>query len=255
VKNYFESRLSARRYAIARPAIHNAALSGFFERTGLGHPLPRGLDVGCGTGQSALALADVAADVVAIDPSAAMLSQCVPHNRITYLRAAAEELPVRNGAFDIITAGQAFHWFDQDTFQAEARRALSDRGWLVIYNSWFTAEMKEEATFADWCKRDYLARYPTPPRNRTPISDEWAYSFGFSLVHQAPFTIEIPMSVGQFSDYTLSTSNVIAAVGESATAFEEAERWIVGSIAPFFDGETRTLIFAGRSVYLRKGGL
>jgi ubiquinone/menaquinone biosynthesis C-methylase UbiE len=201
-----------------------------------------------------VALADVAAEVVALDPSVAMLSQCQPHDRITYLRSSAEQLPVRNGAFEVITAGQAFHWFDQDAFQAEARRALSQGGWLVIYNSWFTAEMKEHAAFADWCKRDYLTRYPTPPRKRTPISDEWAQSFGFSLVHQAPFTIDIPMSLDRFSDYTLSTSNIIAAVGESADAFEQAERWIVRSIRPFFDGEAQTLVFAGKSVYLRKGG-
>ena len=250
---YFENRQSAVRYATARPDIHGTALSKFVALSRIEIPVSKALDVGCGTGQSALALADLAVDVVAMDPSESMLAQCKSRPNIEYKLAAAEDIPANEETFDLITVAQAFHWLNQDAFLAEAQRVLRDGGWLVIYGAWFTAEMKENSDFAKWFKERYLSRFPTPPRNKTPINDAWAREYGFSVRGEEGFSVEAPMTVDRFTDYELSTTNVIAAVEEQRGMFKEAEKWIADSIEPFFDGEKeRTFLFSGKSSYLQK---
>jgi predicted TPR repeat methyltransferase len=66
--NYFENRLAAERYVAARPYIHPIALSKFVGFAGIEFPINEALDVGCGTGQSSIALAEIARHVVGIDP-------------------------------------------------------------------------------------------------------------------------------------------------------------------------------------------
>jgi SAM-dependent methyltransferase len=253
VPNYFEHRLAAERYAAARPYIHPTALSKFVGFTGIEFPIDEALDVGCGTGQSSVALAEMARHVVGIDPSEYMLARCLPHPQVDYKRSDAESLPASDGEVDLITVAQAFHWLDQAAFLAEAHRVLKNGGWLVIYNSWFTTKMKEDATFANWFIGEYLHRYPTPPRNNVTITDEHMRARGFSLRGEEEFSCEIRMTAQQFTDYELSTTNVIAATREDAGLFEEAEHWITKSVEPFFDGDAkRTFLFSGKIWHLQR---
>src|SRR5438132_6446799 len=63
----------------------------------------RVLDVGCGEGQVARRAAALGADVVGVDPTASQV--LVAHQRgggPVYMRAAAEGLPCRPGAFDAV---------------------------------------------------------------------------------------------------------------------------------------------------------
>ena len=251
--HYFENRLAAERYAAARPYIHPTALSKFVAFTGIDLPVAHAIDIGCGTGQSTVALADIAHRVVGIEPSDYMLAGCESHPRIEYKRSVAERIPTDDEEFDLVTVAHAFHWLDQDAFLAEARRVLRQSGWLVIYNGWFTAEMKESVAFANWFKGQYLSRYPTPSRNHEPITDRHARQHGFTLRGEEGFSDEVHMTIRRFTDYELSTTNVIAAVKEQRGLFEEAERWIATSIEPFFEGqEERTFLFSGKIWYLEK---
>jgi SAM-dependent methyltransferase len=91
------------------------------------------VDVGTGNGQAALELAERFERVVAVDPSEAQLANATPHARVTYRRGEAEATGVGDGAADLIAASQAFHWFDQPRFFAEARRALRPRGVVAAW--------------------------------------------------------------------------------------------------------------------------
>ena len=99
-----------------------------------------------------------------------MLAHAIPHPNVKYQQSTAEHIPLADQQVDLITAAQTFHWFDQNAFLAESTRLLRSAGWLVIYMSRFTGEMKENSTFSSWFECEYLDRYPTPPRNRTPIT-------------------------------------------------------------------------------------
>jgi ubiquinone/menaquinone biosynthesis C-methylase UbiE len=157
--NYFEHRLSAERYAAARPDVHAPALERFTAFAGLHGALDELLDVGCGTGQSTVALAALARHVLGIDPAESRLANCARFRNVDYTCATAESIPLDEAACDLVVAAQAFHWFDQDAFLGEAFRVLKDAGWLLIYNAWFTGEMEEDAAFLQWFREQYLGRF------------------------------------------------------------------------------------------------
>lgn len=82
----------------------------------------RALDVGCGSGQLTVLLAEHFDEVLATDVSADQLANAPPHARVTYLEGPAEELVADDRSIDLVVAAQAAHWFDLDKFYAEARR-------------------------------------------------------------------------------------------------------------------------------------
>lgn len=100
---------------------------------GLDEPVPKALDVACGTGQSTLALKEIARDIVGVDSSEKMLALAPKDDRIRYLRASAEDLPFSEAQFDPITVSEAIHWFERHSFLAEASRVLRPSGWLIVY--------------------------------------------------------------------------------------------------------------------------
>jgi SAM-dependent methyltransferase len=95
----------------------------------------RGLavDVGTGSGQAAVELGERFARVLAVDPSDAQLANATPHPRVTYRRGTAEATGADAGSADLVTASQAFHWFDHAKFFEEARRVLRPGGVLAVW--------------------------------------------------------------------------------------------------------------------------
>ena len=129
VVNHFVHASAAARYAAGRPYFHPVVMERICRAVGR-ERFERGLDVACGTGQSARALAEICDRVEAVDISADMLACAEADARIRYFVASAEELPFGDGEFDLVTVGLAFHWFDQERFLREARRVLKDSvGW------------------------------------------------------------------------------------------------------------------------------
>src|ERR1700676_573916 len=103
--NYFAFPTAAERYANGRPFFHPLAIKKIQSVCcGTGR-INRALDVGCGTGQSALALLEIADDIVGLDNSAEMLSHAGRHARIRYVRACAEQMPFDDKSYGLITVG------------------------------------------------------------------------------------------------------------------------------------------------------
>lgn len=104
-------------------------------RNGLGVGM-RLLDVGTGTGVIARAgQEEVGPDgeVVAVDPSAGMLEQARAAGVERTMTGQAEDLPVADGAFDMLTMGYALrHVADLNTTFAEYLRALAPGGRVLL---------------------------------------------------------------------------------------------------------------------------
>jgi ubiquinone/menaquinone biosynthesis C-methylase UbiE len=96
------------------------------------------LDVGCGTGRFAGALAEhFDALVYALDPSASMLAQApsLGSRRVIFQQGKAECLPYRNNSIDLIFLSQVYHHLDRGQAVTEFYRVLRNGGYLCIRNS------------------------------------------------------------------------------------------------------------------------
>jgi SAM-dependent methyltransferase len=113
---------------------------GFFEhlfQRSLIAPGSRVLDVGTGTGTVARGLAKRGCNVLGLDLSATLLQEAERLDgeagvAVDYVRASAEETGQPNHNFDVVTAGQCWHWFDRPRAAIEARRVIVPGGHLVI---------------------------------------------------------------------------------------------------------------------------
>ena len=64
------------------------------------------------------------------------------------------------------------------------------------------------------------------------------------------------MTVDRFTDYQLSTTNIIAAVRDGAGSYDDAAGWIQSSLEGFFgDAPERVFLFSGKIWYLEKVAL
>ncbi|MBP19056.1 MAG: methyltransferase domain-containing protein [Pseudomonadales bacterium] len=250
IANLFVHQSAAQRYASARPYFHQLVTEAISAFTRVSE-FSCALDVGCGTGQSARALTDIAETVNAIDISPEMIGETEHHNRVHYQVASAENMPFEDDSFQLLTAGLAFHWFDQSAFLTEARRVLQSGGWLVVYNSFFKGKMIENDSFKEWALGVYPQRFPKPPRHAEGIRDENIDPFGFKLKGHEKFTHDEVMSVAQLVEYLLTHTNVIAMVESGSTPLDDAASWITSSVTPFFKAERGTMQFGGDIWYLR----
>lgn len=102
---------------------------------GVGLAGQRALDLGTGTGALARGLAARGCRVVGLDPARPMMLQArdLEGGRgCAFVAGRAEALPLRDGAFDVVTAGQCWHWFDRPRAAAECARVLRPGGRLAI---------------------------------------------------------------------------------------------------------------------------
>jgi SAM-dependent methyltransferase len=70
-----------------------------------------------------------------------LLAEVLPADRV--LDAAAEDLPVETSSLDLVTAGDAWHWFDGERVVPEMARVLRPGGELVLaWHAPFPGERK-----------------------------------------------------------------------------------------------------------------
>jgi SAM-dependent methyltransferase len=89
------------------------------------------LDCATGSGQLALGLVDFCERIIAMDASPEQVARATAHSRIEYRVAPAEDTGLDDGSVDLLTVGQALHWFDHARFNAEVDRVLAAGGLLV----------------------------------------------------------------------------------------------------------------------------
>ena len=102
-------------------------------------PADRVLDVGCGSGQFAVAIAPLVARVVGADLTPAMLDAARAQQaaagvaNVEWLQADSTELPVADGAFNIVTSRSMLHHAaDPAATLAEMRRACAAGGRIAV---------------------------------------------------------------------------------------------------------------------------
>lgn len=125
----FSGRAGA--YVAARPGYPRDVLSLF----DLG-PSSVVADLGSGTGIFAKVLLDTGARVLAVEPNAAMReaaeAELGAHPRFQSIAGRAEATTLEDASVDLVTAAQAFHWFDLGRMRNETRRILKPAGRIAL---------------------------------------------------------------------------------------------------------------------------
>ncbi len=93
-------------------------------------------DVGSGTGLLAQLFLSFGCSVTGVEPNAEMRRAgeefLAGYPAFTSVAGQAERTGLPDASVDMITAGQAFHWFQPDAARQEFRRILKPGGWVVL---------------------------------------------------------------------------------------------------------------------------
>ena len=201
-RNWFD--LGGAAYAQFRPQYPPALASWLASRA---PDLQLALDVGCGNGQLTTQLALHFDDVVGTDPGAEQIAHALAHERVRYLCAPAEQLPLPDHGASLITAAQAAHWFDLPAFYAEARR-VAKQGALLALISY--GVLRLPAPLSERFSRFYRdAMGPFWPPERRRVDEGYAgLPFPFAELTAPALSIDVEWTLAQFLGYVATWSAV-----------------------------------------------
>ncbi|MET0390468.1 MAG: class I SAM-dependent methyltransferase [Polyangiales bacterium] len=118
------------------------------------------LELGAGTGDLTLGLAQHVAHVDAVEPSPAMLDaarrvQLPPSASVRWIASTAEELAIQE-TYALAVAAESLHWMDWGLVLPKLARCLSPRGVLAVV----TTRVLTDVPWRD-ALRDIITRYST----------------------------------------------------------------------------------------------
>ncbi len=131
------------------------------------------LDLACGTGAVMREMFGRSRLIVGMDAATPMIA----HARDLYqgkapglclVRAVGERLPIAPACLDLVTIGQAIHWFDLSALFPELLRVLRPGGWLAV-----------------------VSRYPSPAGTLNALVDRLRYPFTEAGQNGAPLWNEM----------------------------------------------------------------
>ena len=129
-------------------------------------------DIGCGTGLVARMFLDAGCEVFGVEPNTGMREAgeraLGGYARFHSVAGRAEATTLQDAAFHMVTAGQAFHWFEAEAARTEFRRILKPGGWvMLVWN-----ERRNATRFMKDYEKAIEHYAPEQPRvNRQRIAD------------------------------------------------------------------------------------
>lgn len=122
--------VTAFHYASYRPPLHSVILKECLK----GNLYDFGLDIGSGTGQSSIALADFCDTVAGIDPSTDMLSKGIIHPKVTYSFFDSTRVDFEDNTFSIITLAGSLWYAKSQELLNEIVRVGSEDAIVLVYD-------------------------------------------------------------------------------------------------------------------------
>ena len=118
-------------YSAYRPPLHKIILTFVLTEK---NEFDNGLDIGCGTGYSAIALSQYCNSVCGIDPSQQMLNKTISNNKISYKLGTGENLPIDDNSVDIITFAGSLFYTKSDLLVNELKRVSRNNATIIVYD-------------------------------------------------------------------------------------------------------------------------
>jgi SAM-dependent methyltransferase len=196
---------------------------------GVGSAGQRLLDLGTGTGTLARGFARRGCRVTGLDPSEPLLETARRLSereglRIDFRVGRAEDLDWPDHSFDVVSAGQCWHWFDRPRAAAQCRRVLVPGGSLVICHfDWLPHPAGAVAATEElilrhnpaWSFAGGLGMYP-----RWSLD---AADAGFVGIESFSFDIDVPYTHDAWRGRVRASAGVAASLPADAVAAFDAE--------------------------------
>jgi SAM-dependent methyltransferase len=157
------------------------------------------VDLGAGTGLLARLFLERGHRVIGVEPNEAMRSagdvELARFNGWRSVCASAEDTTLPDASTDVITAGQAFHWFDPVRTKRECIRIAKPRGLVVlVWNTWHQATssfMRGYASIVERYTSDRFANHHSNPKQLANVARFFGGEFqAESLPHAQRFDRE-----------------------------------------------------------------
>lgn len=214
-------------YDRARPPYPDALLRDLIELSGLSSN-SRVLEVGCGTGQITVPLAELGVSLVAVELGANLAAitrdKVSRYEGVSVCVANFDTWRVPTEQFDLVVAATAFHWLDPVTRVGKCADALRPGGTLAIIDTQWGAGITGDDPFLSESQACYARWDPNhrpgfvPPRlNDLPQQREDLVKSGrFEQVRLKRYVVERSHSAETYCDLISTFSDI--------RGFDEANR-------------------------------
>lgn len=162
-------------------------------------------DCATGNGQVARVLANQFTSVCATDISQQQLDQAAQRSNIHYSLQPAEQTNFENAQFDLITVGQALHWFDLEKFYSEVKR-VAKRDALLAAWGYAVCSVNPEIDEHFYHFYNHVVG-PYWDSARKLVEEEYKdIPFPFDQIAASKFTINVEWTLEEFAGYLTTWS-------------------------------------------------
>lgn len=194
------------------------------------------VDLGTGTGTLARGFAARGCNVVGVDISAQLLEQakdiCMQENiEVEFRFAKAEETGLPDGSFDVVSAGQCWHWFDRPLAAREAMRLLKRDGRILIAHFDWLPLAGNAVDVTEKLIQKYNPDWYDRFGDKTGVFPDWFRDLGeagFADIRSFSFDMDVPYTAEAWRGRIRASSGVGASLPD-----EEVSR---------FDSELKSLL-------------
>lgn len=199
-KDYFSGH--SKLYATFRPTYPDDLYSFIFKHI---KNFDAAWDCATGNGQVAQVLSKHFKQVEATDLSQQQLDNAVQIQNIHYSVQRAELTTFPDNHFDLITVGQALHWFDLDKFYSEVKRVAKKDALLAV---WGYAICKVSTNVDEHFNHFYNHVVgPYWDGARKMVEEEYKnVSFPFEQIETPKFSIQVEWKLEEFAGYLTTWS-------------------------------------------------
>jgi len=189
------------------------------------------VDLGTGTGTLARGFAARGCNVIGIDISAQLLEQakdiCVQENlEIDFRFAKAEETGLSEDTYDVVSAGQCWHWFDRPKAAAEVKRILKPQGRaLIAHFDWLPLD-GNVVDITEKLIQKYNPAWYDRFGNKTGVYPDWFRDLGeagFVNIQSFSFDLDVPYAADAWRGRIRASSGVGASLSDVEVGRFDAE--------------------------------
>ena len=180
------------------------------------------VDLGTGTGTLARGFASRGCKVIGVDIAAQLLEQAKDLNiqqglDVEFLWGKAEETGLPDASFDVVSAGQCWHWFDRSLAAREVKRLLKPNGIaLIAHFDWLPLE-GNVVDLTEKLIQKYNPAWYERFGNKAGVYPDWFRDLGevgFENIVSFSFDLDVPYTADAWRGRIRASSGVGASLSD-----------------------------------------